>query len=86
MDILTTIPDADIPAWQYRVDQFNAGSGQPPITIAQFCQNERDLETAKYSDAYATYQMEQLIPVGTKYLAAPKDVQTQVDTLLAPYS
>lgn len=48
MNILTTIPDESIPAWQARVNQYNAGSGNPAVTIAQFCQIFRDEETARY--------------------------------------
>lgn len=86
MTISTTIPDDSIPAWQYRVDQYNAGSGKPPVTIEEFCQMNRDGETASNMDAYATYQLHQLIPLGERYNAAPADVQSQVDALLAPYN
>jgi len=51
MNITTTIPDDAVSAWQDRVDQFNAGSGQPPVTIAQFCQIFRDEETKRYVTA-----------------------------------
>ena len=85
MQIITTIPDESVPAWQYRVDQYNAGSGQPPVTIEQFCQLNRDIETAAYADSYATYQLHQLIPLGERYNAAPQNVQSQVDALLQPY-
>ena len=86
MDILTTIPDESVPAWQYRVDQYNAGSNKPPVIIAEFCQGNRDLETAANVDAYNTYQLQQLVPVGVRYIAAPDSVQKQVDALLEPYT
>lgn len=85
MNISTTIPDDAVAAWQHRVDQFNAGSGQSPVTIEQFAQNNRDIETAAYAEAYETYQLQQLVPLGTRYNAAPANVQKQVDALLAPY-
>lgn len=85
MQITTTIPDEAIPAWQLRVDQFNAGSGQPPVDIKTFAQINRDVETASYSETYARWQLEQLAPLGERYNAAPKDVQKKVDALLQPY-
>jgi len=51
MDILTTIPTDSVPAWQAVVDKYNAGSGQPAVTIEQFAQIFRDEETARYVDA-----------------------------------
>ncbi len=48
MIITLHIPDDAIPAEQARVDQYNQGSGQPPLTIQQFAQLERDeLTTAR---------------------------------------
>lgn len=85
MQITTDIPDEDIPAWELRVTQFNAGSGQPPVSINEFAQINRDVETTGYVDAYARHLLEQLAPLGERYSAAPKDVQKQVDALLQPY-
>jgi len=48
MNITTTIPDETIPAWQARVDQYNAGSGLPPVDIEGFAQIFRDEETARF--------------------------------------
>lgn len=86
MDIITTIPDDSIPAWEYRVELYNAGSDLPPVDITGFAQIERDVETVKYVDAYNTYQLQQLVPLGEKYNAAPDNVKLQVDALLAPYN
>ena len=36
--------------------------------------------------AYNTYKLQELIPLGEKYNAAPSHVQEQVDALLNPYS
>lgn len=86
MNITTTIPDDSVAAWQYRVDQFNAGSGQPPVDIQGFCQINRDIETQANVGAYAAYQLTQLVPKGLQYEAAPPDVKAEVDALLAaPY-
>jgi len=86
MNIHTTIPDEAVPAWQYRVDQFNAGSGQPPVDIEGFAQITRDSETTGYAAAYAAYQLTLLVPLGEQYNAAPEAVQKQVDALLAPFN
>jgi len=86
MNIHTTIPDEAVPAWQYRVDQFNAGSGQPPVDIEGFAQITRDVETEGYAASYAAYQLTQLVPLGDQFNAAPTNVQDQVKALLAPYN
>lgn len=86
MNISLTIPDAAISAWQYRVDQYNEGSNEAPVTIAEFCQLTLDGETSRVSTAYESYKLTQLIPLGKKFDAAPSHVQDQVDALLAPYN
>jgi len=86
MDILTTIPDEAIPAWEFRVDQYNAGSGKPPVDINGLSQINRDIETAGYVDAYSAEQLAKLKPLGEKYNAAPESVKLEVDALLEPYN
>lgn len=77
MNITTTIPDDSIPAWQARVDSYNAGSGLPPVTIAQFAQIFRDEETARYVAAKAEIDKaamaanERLMALGTAVMAQP---------------
>ena len=77
MKISTTIPDTTIPAWQARVDQYNAGSGQSPITIEQFCQMNRDIETGQYvaakieADKLAMSANERLMALGAAVMAQP---------------
>ena len=83
MNITTTIPDDAADAYQMRVDQYNASSGKDPVDIAGFCQINRDAETGASVESYAAEQLNKLKPLGEKYSAAPKDVQTQVDALLA---
>lgn len=85
MTITTTIPDDAVSAWQARVDQFNAGSGEKPITIEQFAQMNRDIETAGYVTTYETDQLTKLAPLSARYLAAPDSVKLEVDAALAPY-
>jgi hypothetical protein len=86
MNITTTIPDSAIPAWEMRVEQYNAGSGKEPVDIQGFAQVNRDIETAGYVSAYDTAQITKLVPLGEKYNAAPLSVQEQVDALLTPYN
>lgn len=82
MNITTTISDETIPAWQARVDQYNAGSGLSPVDIEGFAQIFRDEETAGYVNAYNTAQITKLVPLGEKYNAASPAVQAKVGTLL----
>jgi len=86
MNILTIIPDESIPAWKFRVEQYNAGSGKPPVDIDGFSQINRDIETAGYVDAYNAEQITKLKPLGEKYNAAPESVKLEVDALLEPYN
>jgi len=77
MRIDTIIPDENIPAWQARVDLYNAGSGKSAITIAEFCQINRDLETAQYvaakadADKLAMSANERLMALGAAVMAQP---------------
>lgn len=82
MNILTTIPDSSISAWQTVVDKYNAGSGKTPVTIEGFAQVFRDEETARYVNAYNTAQITKLVPLGEKYNAATPAVQAKIDALL----
>lgn len=77
MEILTTIPDDSIPAWQAVVDKYNAGSGKPAVTIEQFVQIFREEETARYVAAYedalksAMASNERLMAIGVAVMAQP---------------
>jgi hypothetical protein len=77
MDILTTIPDSAIPAWQAAVDKYNAGSNSPPVSIEVFAQIFRDEETARYmseKDAAERAEMaanEQLMALGRAVMQQP---------------
>lgn len=70
-----TTPDASLPAWQRRLDQYNAGSGKDPITLASLLQLLHDEETARLEAQLKTAQREALIPVADEILAAPADKQ-----------
>lgn len=68
-------PDASLPAWQRRLDQYNAGSGAEPITLAALLQLLHDEETTRLVSQLKTAQREALIPVADEILAAPADKQ-----------
>jgi hypothetical protein len=86
MNTTLTIPDDTSEAWQYRLNQFNAGSGQPPVDLTQFLQLQLDDQTASNVAAYNAYNLRNLTALGEKYLAAPDSVKQQVDEALEPYS
>lgn len=76
MNITLTIPDTALPAWNRRLDQFNAGSGQPPITLAEFFQRTAiDEPTPSLVAAYQVARREALIPIADEILAAPESKQ-----------
>ena len=86
MNIPVTIPDESLDAWNYALELYNAGSLKPLDLSTYINEIIVGAQTNTNVDAYATYQLQQLVPVGVKYIAAPPDVQKQVDTLLAPYA
>lgn len=76
MKIPLTIPDSDLPAWNRRLDQFNAGSGQPPITLAEFFQRTAiDEPTPALAAAHQVARREALIPIADEILAATEEKQ-----------
>jgi hypothetical protein len=38
MTITLTIPDSALPAWELRLAEYNAGSGEAPVTLEQYWQ------------------------------------------------
>lgn len=70
-----TTPNASLPAWQRRLDQYNAGSGAEPITLDALLQLLHDEETARLVSQLKTVQREALIPVADEILAAPAEKQ-----------
>lgn len=85
MNITLTIPDTALPAWNRRLDQFNAGSGQPPITLTEFFQRTAiDEPTPALVAAHQVALREALIPVADEILAAPEEKQqAAIDAALA---
>jgi hypothetical protein len=76
MNITLTIPDSVTPAWNRRLDQFNAGSGQPPITLTEFFQRTAiDEPTPAVVAAYQVARREALIPIADEILATTEEKQ-----------
>ena len=85
MKITLALSDSATPAWNRRLDQFNAGSGQPPITLAEFFQRTAiDEPTPALVAAHQVALREALIPVADEILAAPEEKQqAAIDAALA---
>ena len=85
MNITLTIPDSAAAAWNRRLDQFNAGSGQPPITLTEFFQRTAiDEPTPALVAAYQVARREALIPAADEILAASEEKQqAAIDAALA---
>lgn len=76
MNITLTIPDTALSAWNHRLDQFNAGSGQPPITLTEFFQRTAiDEPTPAVVAAYQVARREALIPIADEILLASEAKQ-----------
>lgn len=85
MNTPVTIPDDSLDAWNYALELYNANAVKSldlPTYINEIIVGS---QTNSNVDAYATYQLQQLIPLGERYNVAPSNVQKQVDDLLAPY-
>lgn len=52
MTITITIPDTNVPAWQRRLADYNAGSGAAAITLPQLVQLLHDEETQKLEQVH----------------------------------
>lgn len=86
MNVIISIPDSDLPAWNYALDNYNAAA-ITPLTLEQYVNDiivgaQTNVNVAAYNQA----QMENLVPLGKQYLAAPANVQALVDKELAPYA
>ena len=79
-----TYTPKNLPAWKHRVDLFNAGSNQPPVTVDQFIQAHLDEEESRHAAALETHQRNQLasndalVELGTRVAAAPPEKQAAV--------
>lgn len=82
MNITLTIPDSALPAWNARLSQFNAGSGQPPITLQQLKQLELDEETASRAAAYQSALRAQMTAVADEIITAAAGDPEKIVTAL----
>lgn len=86
MDITVTLPDDSLDAWNWALANYNQ-SAVYQLTLPEYVNNIIvGAQTATNTSAYASWQLQQLVPLGEKYNAAPDDVKLQVDALLAPYN
>jgi hypothetical protein len=83
MTLTLTIPDAAVPDWEaMRINPYNAGSGQEPITLQQLKQLELDEETSRYKTAKADADAASLKPLAPIFLAASPEKQQQALAIL----
>lgn len=81
MNITVTIPDNALPAWEARLEQFNNGSGQPPVTIDGFIQSYLDEEGSRHIASLEALQRsilasnETFVELGKKLIAASPEKQ-----------
>ena len=69
-----------------KLEAYNAGL-EKPVTTQEFISLMAVTPFMNgLVEAYAAYQLQQLVPVGVRYIAAPDSVQKQVDALLEPYT
>ena len=86
MTIPIIIPDESLPAWQMALDAYNQAAIKP-LTLAEYVNDIIvGAQTTVNVAAYEQAEMQKLIPLGQKYLAAPPSVQEQVDKALQPYA
>lgn len=78
MKITLTIPDDAVPAWEKRVAEFNAGSGQPPVSIEQFNQLILDEETARHVAAKRDADVASMKPIADALLVANETTRNDV--------
>lgn len=84
MNLTVTLPDSSLPAWEHRLNTFNAGSGQPAITLPELVQLFVNDETARVESQLDAYQRallaadEQLLELGKRVKAAPPEKQAAV--------
>lgn len=86
MNIPVTIPDAAAPAWQSALARYNAQAIHS-LTLEEYV-NDIIVGAATDSNVatYTAEQMQKLVPLGQKYLAAPPAVQATIDKELSPYA
>lgn len=82
MNITLTIPAEALPAYQHRLDTYNAGSGQPPVTLQELLQIEQNEKTAQLSDFYAAYLRSKAKDVMNEIITAAGGDQAKITAAL----
>lgn len=70
MNISLTISNSTLPAWQRRLDQYNAGSGQLAVTLPEFLQTQLDEETARHVAVHESALRALMTTTADKIIAA----------------
>lgn len=83
MNIPLTIPDSSVAAWQRRLDLFNAGSGQEPITLEQLKQLELDEETARHVASHEAALRALMTTMADRIIAAAKGDMSKLAAAVA---
>lgn len=78
MNLTLTIPDSSIPACQSRVDLYNTGSLQAPVTIEQLEQILLDERTAQNVAQFIDEKRRAMTPIADALIAAPDSVSNDV--------
>lgn len=84
MNIPLSIPDANLAAWNRRLAQFNAGSGQPAITLEAFAQTLLDEYTSRFEADFQDALRAQMRETADELIAAANgDTQKLQEALTA---
>lgn len=71
MKISINIDDESLPAWAYRLEQYNGGVGESNrLPLNEFIQMQVDEETSRHVAAHQLARREALIPIANQILAA----------------
>jgi hypothetical protein len=70
------------------VEQVNDGlpPDQPPYTNESYLTYVLGKAVDGYTADYNKSQLQKLVPLGEKYVAAPASIQEEIDALLAPFN
>lgn len=81
--ITLTIPASASRGWARRLAEFNAGSGQPPITLEQLKQIELDEEGARHAAADEAALRALMTSTADKIIAAADGDMTKLAAAVA---
>jgi len=84
MNIQVTLPDDALDAWNHALNGYNNASPVHLDLPAYVNDIVVGAQTNANVSAFNSYQIQQLVPLGERYSAAPESVKLQIDALLAP--